>query len=33
MEQSTSERLVYIPAKLYAEVTERPKYVCRHVMC
>ncbi|MDP2591116.1 hypothetical protein [Vibrio splendidus] len=24
---------MYIPAKLYAEVTERPKYVCRHVMC
>lgn len=27
--QSTSEKLVYIPAKLYVEVTERPKYVCR----
>ncbi|KAA8675615.1 IS66 family transposase [Vibrio gigantis] len=29
MGQSTSEKLVYIPAKLYVEVTERPKYVCR----
>ena len=29
MGESTSEKLVYIPAKLYVEVTERPKYVCR----
>ncbi|PMF35627.1 hypothetical protein BCV19_20585 [Vibrio splendidus] len=29
MGQSTSEKLVYIPARLYVEVTERPKYVCR----
>ncbi|MFA0077739.1 IS66 family transposase [Vibrio artabrorum] len=29
MGQSTSEKLVYIPVKLYVEVTERPKYVCR----
>ena len=29
MGESTSEKLVYLPAKLYVEVTERPKYVCR----
>ncbi|MEZ8582977.1 IS66 family transposase zinc-finger binding domain-containing protein [Vibrio splendidus] len=29
MGQCTSEKLVYIPARLYVEVTERPKYVCR----
>ncbi len=29
MDESTSEKLVYLPAKLYVEVTERPKYVCR----
>ena len=29
MGAETSEKLVYIPAKLYVEVTERPKYVCR----
>ena len=29
MGQSMSEKLVYIPARLYVEVTERPKFVCR----
>ena len=29
MGESTSEKLVFLPAKLYVEVTERPKYVCR----
>ncbi|EPW6433313.1 IS66 family transposase [Vibrio parahaemolyticus] len=29
MGESTSEKLVYLPAKLYVEVIERPKYVCR----
>ncbi|WP_258070765.1 IS66 family transposase zinc-finger binding domain-containing protein [Vibrio jasicida] len=29
MGESTSEKLVYLPAKLYVEVTQRPKYVCR----
>ena len=29
MGESTSEKLVYIPAKLYVEVIQRPKYVCR----
>ncbi|WP_050918542.1 IS66 family transposase zinc-finger binding domain-containing protein [Vibrio campbellii] len=29
MGESTSEKLVYLPAKLYVEVTERPKYVYR----
>lgn len=30
MGEDTSEKLVYIPAELYVEVTVRPKYVCRH---
>lgn len=30
MGEDTSEKLVYIPAQLYVEVTARPKYVCRH---
>lgn len=29
MGASTSEKLVYIPVKLYVEATEKPKYVCR----
>ncbi|WP_146075911.1 IS66 family transposase, partial [Vibrio jasicida] len=29
MGESTSEKLVYLPAKLYVEVIERPKFVCR----
>ncbi|WP_082301591.1 IS66 family transposase [Photobacterium iliopiscarium] len=29
MGEDTSEKLVYVPAKLYVEVTVRPKYVCR----
>jgi transposase len=29
MGENTREKLVYIPAELYVEVTERPKYVCR----
>jgi len=29
MGKETNEKLVYIPAELYVEVTERPKYVCR----
>lgn len=29
MGESTSEKLVYLPTKLYVEVIERPKYVCR----
>ncbi len=29
MGESTSEKLVYLSAKLYVEVIERPKYVCR----
>ncbi|ENY6494951.1 TPA: IS66 family transposase zinc-finger binding domain-containing protein [Vibrio parahaemolyticus] len=29
MGAESSEKLVYIPARLYVEVIERPKYVCR----
>ncbi|WP_258103991.1 hypothetical protein [Vibrio campbellii] len=29
MRESTSEKLVYLPVKLYVEVIEKPKYVCR----
>lgn len=30
MGENTSEKLVYIPARLYVEETVRPKYVCHH---